>query len=244
MRRLPAVAVALGFLALWSACSTEPSGGTPDGAAIDSPDAGSVPDAGPGLDAGGPYASVNKAANCASTFGNVLTNDFGRLDGTIVAVVGPADTQCAIPNSDHLVVQVLTNGAVYRIVINILSDGRNGTDTKLRYAELHHALVGGGWSEGWHPGATLDYPTTLDAHTTAGFTPHEMNELVSIVSSRMVIGAKFSAFATSSGGVNASGAHLIHRNDSARASDDGALVIDPDSSDPVFLLFHFDGQTF
>lgn len=227
--RLLAALLALGL----AACPAEPSPSAdaaveiPD-AALEAPDA-STPDAG------------SKAAACATTFGSELTAAFGRLDGTVLAVVGPTDSQCTKPNSDHLVVQVLMHGAAYRIVINILSDGRNGTDTKLRYAEIRHALVGDPWSEGWHAPAALDYATSLDAHSTAGFTPYEMVDLVRAVSDRLVLGAKVSAYATSSGGAFADSAHLVHRNGYSR---DGALVVDPDSASPLFLLFHFDGQTF
>ncbi len=208
------------------------------------PDAGESPgDGDSGLaDAGAPDAG-SKAESCASQFGDQLTAAFGRLDGTLVAVVAPSDTQCALPNSDHLVVQVQMNGAVYRVVVNILSDGRNNTDTRLRYQELPHALTGGAWTEGWHAGAALDYPTSLGAHSDAGFTPYAMNDLVQKVSDRLVLGAKVSAFTTSSGGAYAGSAHLVHRNPGPPSAD-GALVVDPDSADPLFLLFFFDGLTF
>src|SRR5262247_3992728 len=79
----------------------------------ESPDA-SPPDA-------SPDASTDKSAACASTFGTALTNAFGRLDGTILAVVMPGNMRCAMPNSTHVVLQVTTNGAAYRMVINVLS---------------------------------------------------------------------------------------------------------------------------
>jgi hypothetical protein len=152
--------------------------------------------------------------------------------------VTPADTMCAMPNSTHLVVQLQVSGAVYRMVVNVLSDGRNGTDTRVRAEELHHALVGTPFAEGWHTGVALDYATTLGAHSTTGFTPYAMNDLIGWISTRLEIGAHLSAYATSSGGASA---HLVHRNVS---NQDGALVIGPDSSDPVFLLFAFDGDVF
>ena len=195
-------------------------------------DASALPDAGT-ADGG------SKAANCASQFGNEMTNAFARIDGTVLAVVTPADTQCAIPNGSHLVLQVLMRNAAYRVVVNMLSDGRNGTDTKVRYLELHHALVGEPWSEGWHTGVAVDYPSTLGVHV-ADFTPVEQSALIQTVSDRLVIGAHVSAFSTSSGGYSS---HLVHRNDSP-PNTDGAVVIDPDSADPLFLLFYFDGQTF
>jgi hypothetical protein len=185
----------------------------------------------------------SKAALCAAKFGAELTAAFGRLDGTILAVVGPSDTQCTLPNSDHLVVQVLMHGAVYRVVVNVLSDGRNGTDTKLRYLEVHRPLAGDPWTEGWHPGAALDYPGTLQVHMDAGFTPLAMNDLVAAVTDKLRIGTHVSAYSTSSGGATAASSHLVHRNNPPPNSD-GALVIGPDSADPVYLLFFFDGVSF
>lgn len=250
MRKLTLLLLAVS-LGLWAACGGEPdlqpgldagtvvladAGLDPADAAAEPPDAGPVP-----VDAGTPDAG-SKAATCASEFGSALTNAFGRVDGTIHAVVGPTDTQCALPNNDHLVVQVKFNGAVHRMVVNVLSDGRNGTDTKLRYAEVPHALVGEAWSEGWHPGASLDYATTLGVHSSGGtFTPYEMNALVQRVTDRMELGAKVSVYATSSGGTRAASAHLIHRNG---YNHDGAIVVDPEGPSPLFLLFHFDGNVF
>lgn len=218
-------------LALLAACGAEP--GAPSAADAALPLDGGAADAGPS----------GRAAPCASTFGTALTRDFGRLDGIIHAVVGPTDTQCALPNDDHLVVQVAMGGAVYRIVVNVLSDGRNGTDTRLRYQALHHPWVGEPWSEGWHGGATLDYARTLDAHSDRGFEPVAMTELVARVSDLLVLGERISAFATSSGGSRAASAHLVHRGQPA-IEEDGALVIHPDGADPIYLLFHFDGSTF
>jgi hypothetical protein len=220
---------------LGSACGTPSS---------DAGDAGTPPQ--DTCDAGAPDASApdaeSKAAHCAAQFGSELTNAFGRLDGTVLAVVRPVDTQCPMPNSDHIVVQILMHGAAYRIVVNVVSDGRNGTDTRLRYAEVEHALVDEAWSEGWHPGSTLDYPTSLGVHNDR-FTPTLPDDLIARVTDRITVGARISAFATSSGGSRADSAHLVHRNDSNGAHDvDGALVLAPSSSAPLFLLFHFDGQ--
>src|SRR5262249_7095216 len=68
---------------------------------------------------GGP---IDKAANCAATFGQALTSSFGRIDGAVLAVVKPSDTQCPLPNSDHVILQVTMNGEAYRLVVNVQSD--------------------------------------------------------------------------------------------------------------------------
>jgi hypothetical protein len=65
----------------------DPGAGGPD-AALDAPS----------LDAG-------KDAACASSFGDALTAAFGRVDGTVVAVVAPGTERCAMPNRDHVIVR-------------------------------------------------------------------------------------------------------------------------------------------
>jgi hypothetical protein len=178
-----------------------------------------------------------KAAACASTFGSELTAAFGRLDGTVLAVVGPTDMQCTMPNDDHLVVQVTMHGAAYRMVVNVLSSGAN-PDVFL--AEVDAPLAGGAFAEGWHPGYALDYVTTLGVHADA-FTPHPMNELVTLVTDQLELGAPVSVYATSSGGSYAHSAHLVHRN---ATNADGAIVLRPDTATPRYLLFRFGDQSF
>ena len=217
----------LSCLAAGVGCDGTPAPATPADAAPDS----ATPDA----------ATIDKAAHCAATFGSGLSNGFGRLDGTVLAVVRPTETRCAEPNSDHLVVQVTVEGAAYRMVVNVRSDGRNGTDTRMKYLELPHAALGEPWTEGWHPGVALDYPGDLGAHADA-FTPHEMSELVELVTARVELGSRISVYAATNN--KPSSAHLIHRNDGTPAADDGAIVIGPDTAEPLFLLFAFDGTSF
>lgn len=201
----------------------------PTDAAIDL-DAGSTPD-----DASD--ASKDKAAACASEFGTALTKAFGRFDGTVVAIVQPKDQQCALPNNDHVILQVKGGGAVYRMVVNIQSDF--GPDFRVRYTKVDHTLIGGGWAEGWHAPAQLDYVGDLGVHKNAnGFTPFTLEDLSVQITADIDIGDKVSVFADSSGGASA---HKIHRN---LGGDDGAIVLHADSAAPKYLLFHFDTQNF
>lgn len=197
-----------------------------------------VEDAGP-PDAGAPDAGINKAANCASTFGTGLTASFGRFDGVVTAVVTPADTQCALPNSDHVVVQVRTDAGIYRMVVNVQS---SFGDPNVRFAAISAPLLGGPWVEGWHPGYTLDYPTGLSMHANdGGFTPMPMPMLIQRVADEITVGEKISVFADSSGGTFSSSTHKIHRNGNNR---DGALVLNPEGASSRYLLFHFANQNF
>ena len=175
----------------------------------------------------------DKSANCASTFGTALTAAFGRLDGTILAVVPPGNNTCAMPNGTHVVLQVTTNGAAYRMVINVLS---TSSDPHVWLDDLDAPLAGAPWAEGWHAGEQLDYVTTLGV-TKAQFTEANQLDAVRRLDEALVIGAHVSVYATSSGGASA---HLVHRN---LANQDGAVVIDPETA-PRYLLSAFPQQVF
>ena len=179
-----------------------------------------------------PDAAVDASA-CASTFGSALTNAYGRLDGTILAVVEPGNMQCAMPNSTHVVLEVTMAGAAYRMVVNVLS---TSSDPHVFLDELDAPLAGDAWAEGWHPGVQLDYVSTL-AVTKAMFTQADQAAAVARLETELVPGAKISVFATSSGG---SSAHLVHRN---ATNEDGAIVVTPDTA-PHYLLTAFPEQTF
>ena len=182
-----------------------------------------------------PPDAVDKSAACASTFGSALTPGFGRLDGTVLAVVPPGDQACALPNSTHLVVQVTMGGAAYRMVVDVLSN-QGSPDVWL--TERDAALVGPAWSDGWHVGASLDYVTDLSLHST-DFTEMKEADLVTAITAELELGAHISVFATT-GASEPNSAHLVHRN---LTGQDGAIVIAPDSS-PHYLLLRFDEQAF
>lgn len=246
VRKLLLVLSAAACIAV-GACSSSSS--TPSGAGAGASDAGAGVETGGDDDAalgddGAPSGdaadgAADKAASCASTFGSELTNAFGRLDGTVLAIVQPNDQRCAMPNSTHLVLQVTMHGAAYRMVVNVLSESA-GTDTRVRYASVEGpSLPGGAWSEGWHTGVTVDYVATLGLHSTSPeFTPIDQAPLAKMVSDAIAIGDHVSVFATSSGGASA---HLVHRNDGAT---DGAIVLQPEAAKPRWLVFHFLEQTF
>ena len=148
VRLWSAVRSALVLTSLLAACGSS-SPATHD-AAVDAVDAAPLPD--------------GKASACASTFGSALTNAFGRLDGTILAVVEPGNMACAMPNSTHVIIEVTANGAAYRMVANVLS---TSSDPHVWLDEIDAPLAGVPWAEGWHPGIALDYVTTLQVSKTA-----------------------------------------------------------------------------
>lgn len=218
--RAPALAVASLFCSLAAACS-DPGASGPDAAPLDaSPDA------------------AGKDAMCASTFGNTLTAAFGRVDGTVVAVVEPGNTRCAMPNSDHVVVQVELGGAVYRMVVNVLS---TGADHDIRVRTVTAPLPAPAFAPGWRPGLSLDYPRDLNVHSGAGWDALSLTDATAWISDPIEVGAPIAVYASSSGGAFSASTHLIHRNGS---NHDGALVMDPTGAAPRWLLFSFADQTF
>jgi hypothetical protein len=180
---------------------------------------------------GGAGGEVDKAQNCTDTFGDSLTDSYARLDGTVLAVVGPTDTQCPLFNDDHLVIEVMMNGEAYRMVVNV--DG-------IGYAEHEAPLLGGAFSEGWHTDVDLEYADDLGVHSDE-FESHSMAELVDLVTDHIELDAPISVYAVSSGGEFASSAHLVHHNNS---QPDGAIAIDPTAATSRYLLFRFDNQQF
>lgn len=177
---------------------------------------------------------------CADTFGTGLTEGFGRIDGVVYAVQKPGDESCAQPNRDHVVLQVLMKGDVYRMVVSVESD--RGGDTKIRIATVPHALPAIDFDEGWHTGIPLDYPQILGVHADAGFSALTLAEAVTRIQSEVKVGDPVAVYGTSGPGRPES-THLIHRN-TTEPNQDGAIVINPDSATPKFMLFHFSDQTF
>ncbi len=181
---------------------------------------------------------VDKAADCIDgeeDLGTSLTSAFGRLDGTVLAVVQPTDTGCFLPNDDHVVVQVLWNGEAYRMVVNVMS---SFGDPDVHFGVLGQAPAGLVWEEGWHPGVSLDYVNDLGIHS-GELTQYPMLELSQKIAGEITLGQKVSVFAHSDN--NPSSTHKIHRNG---GGEDGAIVLDPDSDEPRTMIFHFANQAF
>lgn len=230
--------MALVALAVGAACSSEPSAsddasGPPR---LDlGPDAVMGAETGTAVEAG--LLSDAKAADCdtkaqacASQFGSLFTKSNGRADGKLVAVVRPSDSQCALNNSTHVVLQLSILGQVQRLVVAVKD---------VAVTSVASPLVGPVYSEGWHTNVHLDYPKDLGVHSDV-FTPVSMDKAVSFICSPLDIGAPVSVYAYSDGS-HPSSAHQIHRNDKYP---DGAIVMDPKATKPTYLLFRYANQVF
>jgi len=223
------------LLAAWAFALVIPFGmaGCDDKSTGSNNDAGTgdVLDGGDGGDDGGDTCA-DKAANCATMeeFGSLFTNTNGRADGTLVAIVRPVDTDCALPNSSHVTLQLSMLGGVQRLVVSA---------EDIAITSVSHALLGPAYEEGWHEDQALDYPTDLGVHST-DFTAGTLDDVVAFICANLEIGEEVSVFAYSDGTYPAS-AHQVHRNE---PYPDGAIVVHPTSENPTWLLFRYTDQVF
>jgi hypothetical protein len=222
-----------GLALLVVACRNTGGGAGGGGKSVDAPAAHDAP-AGSAIDApiiNGDDGTPTRQP-CSNHYGTALTEDFGRLDGTLVALVPPGTQGC---NSDdtHMHLQIKMNDEIYDIAIDVgNSDGSDDVHTTTR--ELALPL----WSEGWHTGSDIlnDYPTD-GVHSTD--MPLETRVQVgSDIDADVATANHVSLFAT---GYGSDGAHLVHRNGGGH---DGLLVTQPLSSPAHARLFSFSDQTF
>jgi len=171
---------------------------------------------------------------CTGSFGSAMSTSFGRLDGFLVSIIDPGQGSSCNGDSSHVHLQVQMNGAVYDVAVNI--DSSTGSPD-VDFSKTTHALVGGAWSEGWHTQDKLDYAADLGVHS-GSFTSMTPTQLTNEVVSDLATVNHISVFMT---GYSSQGGHLVHREGS---SHDGALVLQPLSGAPQYLLFHFADQTF
>jgi hypothetical protein len=205
-------------------------GGTPDAGVADA--GGGTPDAGGG--GGGTGDGTPTRQPCTGTFGSAMTATFGRLDGFLVAIVNPNTTTSCRGDDNHIHLQVKVNGGIEDIAVNSASTTGN---PDVDFRTVSAALRGGAWTEGWHPGQTLDYATNLGV-TSGSFTEENQTQLTQLVDSALANANHVSIFTT---GFDGTGGHLIHRQGGGH---DGAIVINPTTSSPTYLLFHFTTQSF
>jgi hypothetical protein len=171
---------------------------------------------------------------CTGNFGSQFTTAFGRLDGFLVSIVNLNASSTCRGDNNHLHLQIKVKNQIEDIAVNVES---TTGDPNVGFRTLNHALVDGAWVEGWHPGVTMDYANSLGVHSTT-FTSTPINTLVSQLDSLLANANHVSIFAT---GFDGTGGHDIHREPT---NHDGAIVINPTTANPTYLLFRFSDQTF
>ena len=167
---------------------------------------------------------------CTWTLGTQLFGgSHGRLDGYLVSIV-PAHAHQCHGDSGHVHLQIVMNGATYDVAANVDEVAVGEVDAPL--AEP--------WSEGWHSSAPLDYVQDLGLHSSS-FTPMDESTAQQHLLSELANANHVSVFATK---YSLSGIHLVHRSRSYGHGLDGAIVINPTSANPHYILFRFPDQSF
>ncbi len=217
--------VSLGFvLVVLGGCASA----TPDDASASNQDltGSATPDASTDGD-GTPVRNT-----CTSSFGSGLTGSAGRIDGQLVAVI-PAGTHTCHGDSTHVHLQVLAQGQVYDVAVNV--DGGN-------MAEKDLPLPGVAWSEGWHAGQHIDYVSDLGLHSTDFNLNGPVAQLDHDLETALANANHISVFATT---YSHGGMHLVHRGRSTGGgATDGAVITDPLSPTAHVYAFHFANQSF
>lgn len=200
-------------------------------AAVSSTDELSAFDGGIGADANVDSGDgVPERRACTTAFGRDLGGAWhGRLDGRLVSIV-PSHTHSCRGDNDHIHLQVLMGGSVYDVAINVDDVGLGEVDGPLPDP----------WTEGWHSNEPFDYVRDLGVRSSQFRSIHQsaleqqlQNELASV--------NYISIYSTrySNGGT-----HLVHRSRNAGRNLDGAIVLQPTSAKPHYLLFKFPDQAF
>lgn len=187
--------------------------------------------------AGGNVDGTPTRQPCTSHFGSALPSSgtFGRMDGYLVAIVPPGSTSGCNSDSSHVHLQIQVNGAIYDIAIDA-TDGQTHTDD-VHTGTLDIAMPSGpAWSEGFHTGVTLDYPS-LGVHASA-LPLDSKAQVVSAIDADLATVNHISIYTTTYG---SDGAHLVHRNGGGH---DGAVVSQPLSPTAHVRLFSFSDQSF
>lgn len=187
------------------------------------------------MDAPGPDASEVDGpptrVPCTNQLGTAMTDEFGRLDGILVAVVPPGGGGCNA-DSGHIHLQVRMNSAVYDISVNVGEPSMQDVHSTTRDIKM----PGPAWSEGWHPAIGNDY-VALGIH--AGDLPLLTRaQITSDLMAELATANHISVFAI---GYGPDGGHLVHRNGNGR---DGLLITKPLASAARVRMFSFSNQTF
>jgi hypothetical protein len=167
---------------------------------------------------------------CTSTLGTQLSGgSHGRLDGYLVSII-PSHTYQCHGDSSHVHLQIARAGARYDVAVNVDQIALGEVDAPLPQP----------WSEGWHASASLDYVQDLGIHSS-GFQSMDQTTAQRQVLSELASANHISVYATK---YNLSGIHLVHRSRSFGHGLDGAIVLNPTSAKPHYLLFRFPDQSF
>lgn len=162
---------------------------------------------------------------CTDVFGPGVSEQYGRLDGILVAVVDTTTSNCRA-DSDHLHLQIDAGAGIIDVAVNL--------DALVVIKDQPPIDV---FSTGWHLDTSLDYANTLGVHAE-DFTAYSVAGLQKLVVDALAKANHVSVYAT---GYAGDGVHDVHKKKGFR---DGAIVIRPTEAAAQFILFRFADQAF
>lgn len=216
-----------------SAASDGASDSTDDGGGAGTDEGGTTTGDGASPTDAAPASRNTTCTPLSQQNGTAVNTSYGRLDGTLVYVVGIGQSRSCNGDDSHVHLQVEVNGSVYDVAVDI---GTNNDEVGLE--ETTVAAPGGAWSEGWHGSDSLSYKSigvhSSDMPLTA---PHTLG---SNLENLLVSTSQVSIFCT--GYSQDNGCHDVHYDDGSGR--DGAIVLDPSSETSPVIFFRFSSQSF
>ena len=181
-------------------------------------------------------APASRNATCtplSQQNGTAVNTSYGRLDGTLVYVVGIGQSRSCNGDDSHVHLQVEVSGNVYDVAVDI---GTNSDEVGLEETSI--TVPGGGWSEGWHGSDSLSYKSVGVHSSNMPLTsPHTLG---ANLENLLVSTSQISIFCT--GYSQDNGCHDVHYDDGSGR--DGAIVLDPSSTTSPVIFFRFSSQSF
>ena len=230
---------ATGVLVTIVACgdSTASNGGSTssgdDGGSASTDEGGASTDGGASTADAAPASRNATCTPLSQQNGTAVSTSYGRLDGTLVYVVGIGQSRACNGDDSHVHLQVEVSGNVYDVAVDI---GTNSDE--VGFEESSIAVPGGAWSEGWHGSDALSYKSvgvhSSDMPLTA---PHTLG---TDLENLLVSTSRISIFCT--GYSQDNGCHDVHYDDGSGR--DGAIVLDPTSTNSPVVFFRFSSQSF
>jgi hypothetical protein len=190
----------------------------------------------PAADTGGAAPRNSSCTPTNQQTGTAVTTSYGRLDGTLVYIVGAGQGQQCNGDDSHVHLQVEVSGEVYDVAVDI---GKAPNDEVGMYQETL-AVPGGAWSEGWHGSDSLVYPS-IGVHSTS-FVTADPDTIASQIEAALASTTDISIFCT--GYTQGNGCHDVHYEKKSSGEVDGAIIVNPTAATSPILFFRFTSDSF
>ncbi len=221
------------------------SGSGDDGGGGASSDAGTTSDdsgASTGGDSGGggggtsDAGSAGRNSSCtplSKQNGTAVSTSYGRLDGTLVYVVGQGASPACNGDDSHIHLQVEVSGDVYDVAVDI---GKSSDEVGVDKQSID--IPGGVWSEGWHDADSLGYKS-VGVHSPSLLLA-KPSAVAAQLEGLLAATTHVSIFCT--GYDQHNGCHDVHYQNGT--STDGAIVLDPSTANASVVFLRFSGDNF